>query len=185
MEPHFVHKMKAPSEDRLIEPIAWQKGHAGKYWPTSLTRSFPGTASETVESWPSLGWSRLVRSLDYSCSIDLLILEGVTTQCSLFSEAARRTSLLGLVVCMTAASSATHVRSLASGLAETCRSLSHSAALFVRPSQRLKINVPPRSNRFAIRPLNNLMRTSRPEGRLRATSTVQDKQKSIWNLQQQ
>src|SRR5437867_744227 len=113
--------MKAPSEDRLIEPIAWQKGHAGKYWLTSLTRSFPGTASDSVESWPGLGWSRAVRSLDYSCSIDFLILEGVTTQCGLFSEAASCTSLLRLVICMAAASPATHVRSLASGLAETGR----------------------------------------------------------------
>src|SRR6266849_230044 len=170
--------MKAPSEDTLIEPIVWQKGHAGKYWPTSLTRSFPGTASDSVESWPGLGWSRAVRTLDYSCSIDLLVLEGVTTQRSLGSKAARCTSLLGLVVCMAAASSATHVRSLASGLAETCRSLSHSTALFARPSQRLKINVPPRSNRFTTRPLINLVRTSRPEGRLRATSTIHEGQKS-------
>src|SRR5260370_2678645 len=101
--------MKAPSEDTLIEPIAWQKGHAGKYWPTWLTRSFPGTASDSVESWSGLGWSRAVQTLDYSGSIDLLVLEGVTTQCSLFSEAARCTSLLVLLLSMTSPSSAPHV----------------------------------------------------------------------------
>src|SRR5437867_13032251 len=99
--------MKAPSEDTPIEPIAWQKGHEGEYWPTSLTRSFPCTATDSVESWPGLGWSRLVRPIDYSRSVYFLVMECLVSKSLGCDKDTHFTSLLSLVVCMASASSAT------------------------------------------------------------------------------
>ena len=73
------------------------------------------------------------RALDYSSSIDLLVLEGISSKGRRRTEPASCTSLLGLVVGVAATSPAADVGSLASRLSEASRSLGQSTALTIQP----------------------------------------------------